>query len=392
MFILVRSFLWLLIYTVFFFLFQHQTYRPLREYPSDLPGHISFISHINDIAHPLWHYIVKFISSIFHISLQLSAISFTALLVVILFIIINNILEFSLENQLNSLSSTTKRYLILFITFSLLISSAIYMPFFNKNLYLGQSACGIWHNVTLLMVKPFAFLSIFFTIRFIQAANIKFFIVALLSTIISIFAKPSFIIIYLPALYVFVFYFIYQSKRTILQNLLQIKNVLYKHIFYYLILVTFFSILILIIQFLIIYGGGNPVESKIIFDFLGVWSLYTPNIIISLVLIIAFPILVLILMPHKKSDFYIFSLIMFIISLIIYSLFAESGLRYSDGNFAWSMHIAYHILFLFSTIEFIKGYDLLVSWEKHLLSIVLSLHILSGLYYFVQILNGQHYI
>ena len=394
MFTVVKYFVWTLIYSVFLFLFYNQAYRADGKYPSDLPGHINFISHLEDIAHPLWHYCVIFTSDLFHISLQYAAIGFSSLLVLIIFVIINKILNFTLDNELNMLSKTTKTYVLLFVSFTLLTASAIYVPFFNKGIYLGQSACGVWHNVTLLMVKPFAFLSMFFSILYIQNKDIKLFILGILLTIMSIFAKPNFIIMFLPSLYLFVLYYIYKQEQKLVKNLLQIKKMFntYRHIFIYLFVITFFSLSILISQFLAIFGGNNPIESKIIIDFLGVWSVYTPNVGISLLLIILFPLLTLIFVRHEKSDFYILSLIMFIISIVIYSVFAESGHRYYDGNFSWSMHISYHLFFVFSVIEFLKNYQLLNHWTKYLLSITLSLHILSGLLYLGKLLIGLHYV
>ncbi|MCK5535354.1 MAG: hypothetical protein KAI79_00930 [Bacteroidales bacterium] len=394
MFTFVKYFVWTLLYSVFLFLFYSQAYRPQNKYPSDLPAHINFINHLNDIAHPLWHYCVIFISDILHISLQHAAIAFTSLLVLSIFIIINKILEFTLKNELQTITSSTKQYILLILSFALLTASAIYFPFFSTYIYLGQSACGIWHNVTLLMVKPFAFLSMFFSVLYIQTKNTKFFILGLLLTVLSIFSKPNFILMFLPALYIFILYYLYQEKNIPFKEFFKINTIFNqnKHIFIYLFIITLVSFSILISQFLAIFGGNNPIESKIIVDFLGVWSVYTPNVGVSLFLIILFPLLTLIFIRHTKSDFYVLSLIMFIISVIIYSVFAESGHRYHDGNFSWSMHIAYHIFFLFSTVEFLKGYNHLSTWKKYLLSITFSLHIISGLFYFGRILSGFHYV
>lgn len=388
MFIFVKSFVWTLIYSVFFFLFYNQVYRPLGKYPSDLNQHIGFIDHINLIAHPLWHYIVRIIADLFQISFQHAAILFTPLLVVSIFIIINKILEFTLKNE--SRTTTTKQYTLLFFSLALLISSAIYLPFFNKYIYLGQSACGVWHNVTLLMVKPLAFLSMFFTVLYIQTKEIKYFTLGILLTTTSIFAKPNFIIMFLPSLYLFILYYIYKQKDTPLKKSYNIKTIFdtYRYVFIYLFIITLISIGILISQFLTAFGENNPGNSKVIFDFLGVWSLYTPNIIVSILLTFMFPFFVFIFINHKKSDMYVLSIIMLVVSMVIYSCFAESGSRYDHGNFAWTVHIAYHIFFVFSIVEFLKGYDTFSYWKKYLLSITLSLHIISGLFYLGKILNG----
>ena len=391
MFIFVKSFVWTFIYSISFFLFYNQVYN---RYPGDMPAHIEFINNLDLIAHPLWHLSVQFISELFSIPIRHSIILFTSSLVLSTFIIITAILDFILKDELHFMRKAHKQYLLLFASLILLIVSAIYFPFFNQSIYLGQSACGIWHNVTLLMVKPFAFLSMFFTILYIHTKNTKFFILGFIFTITSIFAKPSFIIVFLPSLYLFILYYLYKEENRSLKELLHIKKIFnnHKHIFIYLFIITLVSIGILISQFLTIFGETNPVNSKIIFDFLGVWSSYTPNVVTSLLLTVMFPLLTLIFIRPTKNDFYILSVIMFIISILIYSLFAESGHRYYDGNFAWTMHITYHILFVFSVIEFLKGYQALNDWKKYLLSITLSLHILSGLFYLGKILSGMTYV
>jgi hypothetical protein len=50
----------------------------------------------------------------------------------------------------------------LFMTFALMVVTAIYVPFFNRSVYLGQGSPSLIHVPTIIVVKPFVFLHYFF--------------------------------------------------------------------------------------------------------------------------------------------------------------------------------------------------------------------------------------
>lgn len=386
------------IFTLFFSLGFYITYNQVfNDFPSDIMAHINHVNqftpgHEVEVAYPMWHLLVYKVSNFFNITFRQSAVIVTSLVIVALAITIFTIVKFSLKYELSRLSENKKEHLYLVMTAALMIMTAVYVPFFNKNLYVGQANCAVWHNVTLLMVKPFAFFSLYMTIMFFETKKIKWFLSSTLVILLSIYAKPSFIISFLPAVFIFfVLFCIRQTEHNNLQVLPYITNMVkrFKQEISFLVILSILSSIVLWGQYTATYKGATT--STIVFDFLGVWSLYTPNVFGSLLLTFLFPIAVFLLVDKKESNTYLLAGIMTIISVILFAVFAEEGPRYAHGNFGWSLQVSVHIFFTMSLIVFVKNYTHLQNWKKYILSITLSLHIISGVFYLIKILKGLSY-
>lgn len=246
------------------------------------------------------------------------------------------------------------------------------IPWYNKIIYLGQGSPNIWHNVTLWTVKPFALLSMIFIIQAIQTKKNLYYIFTALALIASLFAKPSFAIMFLPALAIFSLIKKVKDKQFIV---------------FYLILVTT-SIGILLYQFTHTF---NSEESKIIFDYLGVWSQSSQNISFSIMLALAFPLLFLFLESKIIYDDYILlSWLQIFIGIAFYAFFAQTGRYYSHGNFGWSYVLAMSLLYLFSIVKFFEVYKQIHRFKRYLLLFLLIIQVLIGIYYFAKILQGQN--
>jgi len=81
-----------------------------------------------------------------------------------------------------------KWYLITFI--ALTIGPFFWLNYYSK-IYMGPGSPSVWHNVTLLTVKPLALLSVFYTIKFFAFTQYRYFFWAVAITLLSIFAKPK---------------------------------------------------------------------------------------------------------------------------------------------------------------------------------------------------------
>ncbi len=338
---------------------------------SDLGAHIQFMKqHFEQgrrLDHPFFHYVTYYISQLFSFNLVATAIVILTLSVLISAIIIFLILNESLRNDYSE-------NIILFFTFCLMIVSAIYLPFFNKNIYLGQSSPNVWHNPTTVVVKPFAFLSILLFIYLLNIENTKklimFSILEAALIAISVSAKPNFFMSFFPAVYIFL--------------LLRVN--LFKKYFWKFTVISIPALAILAWEYFMRFEEGG--ESKIIIDFLGVWSHYTPNVFISLLLLIAFPISVLIFYFKKviKNDFLVLSWLVFLIALLQYSIFAEAYPHHYHGNFGWGRQIILPMVFTFSVVEFMKlikepHRNKWGRYKKYFVSLCFSLHVISGLCY-----------
>jgi hypothetical protein len=79
-----------------------------------------------------------------------------------------------------------------------------------------------------------------------------------------------------------------------------------------------------------------------------VWSLYSPHLLFSLLLSLAFPMTVSILYVEQWRGSVAFPLAwaVFAAAMIIFILFAEVGARFSHRNFFWGAFMALYLLFL----------------------------------------------
>jgi len=358
-----------LVFIIIYFLIQMQTQKLI---PSDVRYHIDTIQQYLDgthfIPHPFWHLGTYSLSKLLSIDLDAAASIFTALLVtayaIIIYLIAKDLDEFR-ENE-------AKWFLITFISMTI---GPFFLASFNPFIYMGQGSPTIWHNVTLLTVKPFALLSVFFTIKFFLTNRSSYFILALIITILSIFAKPSYIIVFLPSLVVYMLLKRYFDKR-------QLQFVL---------VVIFLSVSALAYQFLNQFGDKG--ESKIIIDFLGVWSLYTPNVAVSILLALGLPMLITLFnYPSVKENEYIkFTWLLVFFSLILFACFAEEGYFYRHANFSWSLMIALSLIYIFTIIEYFKQYTAMPFIVRYSLLAIILYQVYVGWYYLIGIFNGVAY-
>ncbi|MDQ7085143.1 MAG: hypothetical protein Q9M36_09530 [Sulfurovum sp.] len=334
---------------------------------SDTQPHIVFLYQYFSIKeyyipHPLWHYLVYITSLIFSISIEYSAVISSSALVTLWTYLVYSIAGKTLK---------IPQYLLVLITFSIIIMGPLNLPWYNIIIYMGQGSPNIWHNVTLWTVKPFALLTMFYILLAITEKKNTYYIFTTIFLTLSLFAKPSFVIMFLPALFIFAF-------------IKKIKDTQFKIFF---LILSFISIAVLAYQFTHTFHNG---DSKVIFDFLGVWSEKSQNIAYSILLALAFPLLFLLLeskIIHENAI--LLSWLQVGMGLILYSSFAQTGKYYAHANFSWSYMIAMSLLYLFSIIKFFALYHVMNKLKRYLLLVLLSIQISIGIYYFLKMLQGQ---
>jgi len=349
----------------------------VQSFGSDTIPHIEYAKeYFNNqryIPHPLWHILIKATSYTLHISMEYSAIIVSSFLLLIWALLIYYTAQ-KLLNQQNNYSYIKYELLLLLITFSIFTVGPLIYPPYSHLIYKGVGSPNIWHNVTLWTVKPFALLSMLFTIWGLQKKKISYYIIAIISVILSIFAKPSFILIFLPSIILLVIDRKYITKSQI----------------YFLLSIIFISVAILLYQYSHTYGNSS--KGGIIIDILGVWSNHgSTNIPLAIFLALAFPIIFYILYPKSSdNDFILLSWLQVFFGIILYAVFAEKGAHYSHGNFGWSYRIALSMIYLFTIIEFVKVFFDISIWKRIILLTILFIQVYIGIYYLVHILQGQN--
>lgn len=362
-----------------FFLFYNQSFRTQGKfYGPDLEEHIQlavqYFSHQTYLPHPGIHTVCYYFSKITGISLQYSFILVLSLCVVAIVVMIFLIL-------LNFLREYYSSGFVLLLTFLSLLLSAIYVPFFNKNIILPQGSPNVWHNPTLIAIKPFVFIAFMLMISFFIHSEyqnkFKYYFLIAGTLLFCNWIKPNFVLSFLPAMAIWIS--ITYPRRWILY----LKSLA----------LVLPCIIYLSIQYFATYNSG--IKEGIIFDFLGVMKLYSPNPYFSLFLGTAFPSLLILFRFKKvfKNPYFLVGFLNLVIAILQMMFFAEWPQRYRHANFIWGYLIALQIMFIFGEVEFFKWW---VEKKKSvseyirigIVSIALGLHFLSGLYYTVRIWSG----
>lgn len=273
--------------------------------------------------------------------------------------------------------------------------AAIYVPMFNKQPYLGQGTPNVWHNPTTIAVRPIALLVfVLVTSMVIKARKEEFesnipvgkAIVTSLLLILSCLAKPSFVQIFYPSIFTLMVLWLIMYRGKNLKTAIQ------------LFLMCLPSLFVMILQFVIAFYGSNEHSGGIMFAPFLVAGDNTPNLAISMLLVLAFPLLMTIIAAIKKSVTWgdIFGWFMFIWGQAWRLLLAEQGDRTYHGNFSWGFILGIYIIWFVAVRQYLKFYfSEQMTGNKRgfgfiLATLLLALHLISGIYYLFYIVVLGH--
>jgi hypothetical protein len=268
---------------------------------------------------------------------------------------------------------------LVILTCSLLLTSHIPALYFkDSHLYFGYIVPVVYHNATMTTLKPFALVLFLLSLKIFQInqKTVKYCFISSFLIVLATFSKPVFTIIFLPAL----------SSMVLLYFLLN-RSLDWK---IFLLGIILPSILILSTQYYFTYSESK--SDGIIFSPLGVMGQYSDYLAVKFLLSTAFPLSVLLL--YRKCAFNDSALCLaWMIALFGFMFtyfFAESGPRFSHGNFGWCGQIGLFILFYASILFLIKNnaLDSLRNWrcfladKKLLFCVTLYLiHFCSGVFW-----------
>ena len=327
---------------------------------------------------PLWHLFTYAAVKLLHCRVEIAAG-----LVSGMFIVLTYIIAFAtIRRTVPGLES----HEIAGLDLVLHLVGAIYVPMFNKEPYLGQGTPNIWHNPTSIAVKPFAlFAFVLFSDMVMESRKSDFekniplgkAIAAAILLILTCLAKPCFVQVFYPAIFTLMVLWLIMYKGKNFKTALQ------------LFLVCLPSLIVMIMQLVIaFYTSGGESEGIAIMPFV-VAGARTPSILISTILLLAFPVVMLVLAAIRKSLNWGDALGWFMVLWgLIWRLFlVEKGERLYHGNFSWGYMLAVFLGFYTAVKNYLKLYfsDQMTGNKRGfgfiLATFVLALHFISGLYY-----------
>lgn len=294
-----------------------------------------------------------------------------------------------------------------FFALLLSVSSAIYAPWFNKKPYLGQGSPNPWHNPTTIMVRPIGlliFLLVMSECLRVQRSGFrrkqglrprKGILIAIL-LLLSNLSKPSFVQIFYPAIFLlmFLWLFVYRFRNYPLGMQL--------------LLCCIPSVALMGMQFFsAFYGGTNSESAGVVIAPFKVAGLYTDNIAISTLLVLAFPLLVTLCAVFRRAVDWtqFFAWIMLLVGMAEKLLLAEGGSRMAHGNFSWGYILALYFVWFIGIRDFGlwagalwgpaapregNGTRILSLAAFILCAVILLLHVFSGAYYLYYLIALKH--
>ena len=336
---------------------------------------------------PLWHLMTYALVRLTHVRVEIAAGIVAGLLILLTYFIA----YFVIKKTVPGLES----HEIAALDLVLHLVSAIYVPFFNKEPYLGQGSPNIWHNPTSIAVRPIALLVFALIASIVIKAQKEDFetgipagrsIAAAILLVLSCLAKPSFVQVFYPAIFTLMVLWLIMYKGKNLKTALQ------------LFLVCLPSLIVMILQFVIAFYGGNKGSGGITIAPFVVAGARTSNIAISMLLLLAFPLLMIVIAAIRKSVTWgdILGWLMLLWGTVWRLLLAEKGERVYHGNFSWGFMLAVYLAWFIAIRHYLKLYfSEQMTGNKRgvgffLATIVLALHLASGIYYLIYLIFLGH--
>ena len=351
------------------------TMKHMQLYESDIYWHtqqaytISSIKSVfNTISYPLYHVFVSFFNKIMRIPLD-----YCAAIVVSVCNLLTYCITFFYLDFICRMKDVRIRECSVCLTLLIMLVQAIYIPWFNKNVYLGQGSINIYHNPTYIVVKPIGII-LFLLVHYIYVKNEKcivfkkewWFLAGMM--VLSNLAKPSFFYVFIPGLGLYMLIDMCISGCKKFNSHIQIVCACIPA------------------AAVALFQAKASLTTGIEVEWMGVWKLLSPNPYISILLFIAFPLYVILLSAQLWDDGTKISLSVCVAGILEAAVLAEKEERKWHGNFFWGYYLGGALLWLEAIKIFIlwhvenkinrKTYIKLIGgW------ILLILHVFSGIRY-----------
>ncbi|MDD3411736.1 MAG: hypothetical protein PHY12_13110 [Eubacteriales bacterium] len=332
--------------------------------------------------HPLWHALVALVM-LLGVPVKVSAALVTALCkaaeLALLYAVAQSVL-----------GEKAKRGTALLCALCASLVSALCLPWFNPTVYIGVGSPNTWHSPTQMIAMLFMLVCVPMTARCYDAferrlpeegerAMLPWKNVAWLAALllVSLLAKPTFMQAFLPAACLF---FLAQWIR-------HPKNSRY---FGQMMLAALPSVLFMVFQYLYYFGIIVPSQGSMT---LLVTGDKAREVLVSLLLIQAFPLFALLTDRREKGTLLTLTVALDAVGVAEQLLLSETGRRAADGNFGWAMMGGALMLWAVMLPRFVGQFQarekraplMTARWAGGFA--LLLWHLASGVYYIVYLLG-----
>lgn len=393
---LVFALLWCAYTATMLLLFHRQTVNYAGKYVSDMAAYVYYMQGISvgyEYPYPIMFWVGKVFDLVLapEMAMAFSVTVLNSLTPLALKYYGNRMLKQELEQ------SYLKTLLWNLLLFAGLFVSMLFLPAergADEYWYKGVFSPNPFHNATYLAARGFSVVSFF---AFLDAfdglkrkrslkESLPDYLILSLSLLLTTMTKPSFT----PAFgLVCIGVMVTSWLRDGIGN--------WKP---YVILGIFFlpALADLLYQYKGVFTGTNVIgeEQGIGIGWLTAWHTASDNVLLAILLGLAFPLTVLLCGGFKAlSDrVYRFSWEMFLVNLAMFALLYEKGFRVGHMNFAWGYMCGMFFLFVVSLLRLLKctfqkktkWYVLMPQW------LAFALHLTCGMIYFTEIMKGNNFV
>lgn len=256
--------------------------------------------------------------------------------------------------------------------------------------YKGIFSPNPFHNATYSAARPFAVITFFLAIdilqdyedndRWFRPKHVGFAIVLLAATM----TKPSFTLVLICVCGCIMLWRLIRSKLKGMKAFWQFG-------------ITFIPTLLdLLYQYRGVFTRAVGEEKGIGIGFLVAWKTATNNVVVSIFLAIAFPLVVLLFqrMRLRENRNLLFSWQFYFAGLLMLLFLYEKGYRLPHINFAWGYMYGLFFLYFTSLIILVQETKMHTQavWKLGLQWIVFAAHMICGIDYLWIVFNGYLYL
>ncbi len=377
-----------IIFLVTYYVFYLQVINP---HGGDIVVHMQKARVLDDVltlSDCGWHFVTYLFYVCLPVEIGVAACLSTASFNALTAIVILWILERYFDRDMRSFTLMTV------VTLVCMMVGPLYLRFYNPHYYLGQGSPNIWHNPTTLAVRPFMLLIVVWTVdywnfdeketvslagRQIKKVNAYELLLAV-TLLVSTLMKPSFLMVYCPVCAVVILYRLVKSRGRLFGKLV-LRNLYFLP-----------SLFVFLWQYIriFIFGGALNSSPGVEIAFLRVARIFAPSVIVSLILKMAFPILVILIWRKKIFQDPLFRVVFLqaLVGLFISWTFAETGGRAEHGNFGWGNVLASFFLWMMCILFYVRELyrdkdkfagDWKLKWKYGIPGVILLWHLLAGI-------------
>ena len=292
---------------------------------------------VHAYTYPVYHFVQKMVHLFLQIDYETAAAIVLTISIVISVLLYRKLVLMMVKDTVQN------RYFADLLSIGAVFFETARCPLNHWRYYQLQCAANPFHNPTILFVRPFAIASFILFIQMInsckQRINYKYMLQFSLITLISVGAKPSYAIVFLPAMGIYTLCYIARTREWRLGGIALVS--------------VLPSLLLLVIQQKWMSLHTEAINIRIKFGFFteyvefgSQWELLSEVIGASLV---TFPVVILLFRVclMKKDAFYPIAIIALVIGWL-QMFFLKTGMT---GDFSWGYDLAVQFATLISLAE-----------------------------------------